>query len=105
MSIINSIHCSLAFFCVYLKQWTVALVISAFLSNVTVLCCVGTSITIVIILGAISIFVPNGYLLYNFAGTLPVDLDRNKSKILFLCFTLIVNIIWMAGIGGEEEGC
>ena len=53
--------------------------------------------------GAISIFVPNGYLLYNFAGTLTVDLDRKKSKILFLCFTLMVNIIWMCGIGGKSK--
>ena len=95
-------YSSLAVFCVYLKQWTIILVVSAFISNVTVLWCVGTSITIVIILGAISIFVPNGYLLYNFAGTLAVDLDRKQSRILFLSFTLAVNIIWLLGIGGEK---
>ena len=101
-SVSNVSYSSLAVFCVYLKQWTIILVVSAFISNVTVLWCVGTSITIVIILGAISIFVPNGYLLYNFAGTLAVDLDRKQSRILFLSFTLAVNIIWLLGIGGEK---
>jgi len=89
---------SLAFFFVYLRQWTMVLVVTAFFSNVIILFCVGASTTIIIILGAISIFVPNGYLLYNFAGTIHVDLIRSESKILFLTSTFVVNFIWMAGI-------
>merc|ERR1719150_46230 len=73
------------------------LIATAFISNVVILFCVETSITIVIILGAISIFVPNGYLLYNFAGTLLVDLSQHASKVLFLSSTLGVNIIWLLG--------
>jgi hypothetical protein len=89
---------SLSFFFVYLRQWTMLLIVTAFISNVVILFCVEASITIVIILGAISIFVPNGYLLYNFAGTIHVDLTRNQSKILFLASTFLVNCIWFAGI-------
>ena len=37
------------------------------------------------------------YLLYNFAGTLPVDLPKQGSKIFFLCSTILVNLVWMAG--------
>lgn len=51
---------SLAFFLVYLRYWTLIFLITAFVYNMTVLCCVGTSISITFILGAISIFVPNG---------------------------------------------
>jgi len=91
---------SLSFFFVYLRGWTMLLIATAFISNVVILFCVETSITIVIILGAISIFVPNGYLLYNFAGTIHVDLTRTQSKILFLTSTFIVNFIWFAGIIG-----
>eukprot|EP00092_Neocalanus_flemingeri_P029066 GFUD01031553.1.p1 GENE.GFUD01031553.1~~GFUD01031553.1.p1 ORF type:complete len:480 (-),score=73.85 GFUD01031553.1:159-1598(-) len=91
---------SLSFFFVYLRQWTMLLIFTAFVSNVIILFCVGASITIIIILGAISIFVPNGYLLYNFAGTIHVDLTRRESKILFLTSTFVVNFIWFAGIVG-----
>lgn len=91
---------SLSFFFVYLRGWTMLLIATAFISNVVILFCVEASITIVIILGAISIFVPNGYLLYNFAGTIHVDLTRTQSKILFLTSTFIVNFIWFAGIIG-----
>jgi len=91
---------SLSFFFVYLRQWTMLLVFTAFFSNVVILFCVEASVTIVIILGAISIFVPNGYLLYNFAGTIHVDLTRNESKIFFLTSTFVVNLIWFAGIIG-----
>ena len=73
------------------------LLFSAFVFTLTVLSCVGTELSITIILGTISIFVPNGYLLYNFAGTLLVDLPQRSSKVLFLTSTLAVNIIWMAG--------
>ena len=76
------------------------LIATAFISNVVILFCVEASITIIIILAAISIFVPNGYLLYNFAGTIHVDLTRTQSKILFLSSTFIVNFIWFAGIIG-----
>jgi len=88
---------SLAVFLVYLRGYTMILVVTAFLSNVAVLAYVGTSISIIIILGAISIFVPNGYLLYNFAGTLPVDFPRRGSKAFYMCSTLVVNMIWLAG--------
>jgi len=91
---------SLSFFLVYLRGWTMLLIATAFISNVVILFCVEASITIVIILAAISIFVPNGYLLYNFAGTIHVDLTRTQSKILFLSSTFIVNFIWFAGIIG-----
>ena len=37
------------------------------------------------------------YLLYNFAGTLLVDLSQHASKVLFLSSTLGVNIIWLLG--------
>ena len=73
------------------------LLFTAFVFNMIVLGCVGTELSITIILGTISIFVPNGYLLYNFAGTLLVDLPRRSSKVLFLASTLAVNIIWMLG--------
>merc|ERR1712176_1444798 len=74
------------------------LVVTAFLTNVLILFCVGASITIVLILGAISIFVPNGYLLYNFAGTIQVNLERRESKVYFLSSTLVVNLIWLVGV-------
>jgi len=90
----------LSFFCVYLKTWTLLLIATAFVGNVITLMCIGASATIVIILGAISIFVPNGYLLYNFAGTIHVDLTRRESKILFFTSTFLVNFIWFAGIIG-----
>ena len=51
---------SLSVFLVYLRLWTMILIGTAFLCNVIVLGCVGCSISIIIILGAISIFVPNG---------------------------------------------
>ena len=81
----------------YLRLWTMILLVTAFVVNMIVLGCVGTSLSITIILGTISIFVPNGYLLYNFAGTLVVDLPRRSSKILFLSSTLAVNTIWLLG--------
>ena len=82
---------SLSFFLVYLRLWTLILLFTAFVFNLTVLSCVGTELSITIILGTISIFVPNGYLLYNFAGTLLVDLPQRSSKVLFLTSTLAVN--------------
>jgi len=88
---------SLAVFLVYLRGYTMILIVTAFLSNVAVLAYVGTSISIIIILGAISIFVPNGYLLYNFAGTLIVDFPRRGSKAFYMVSTLVVNMIWLAG--------
>ena len=88
---------SLSVFLVYLRAWTLILILTAFLSNIIVLGCIGTSISLIIVLGAISIFVPNGYLLYNFAGTLLLDLSVQNTKNYFLSSTLMVNMIWMAG--------
>jgi len=90
---------SLSYLFVYLRQYTVIIIAAAFVSNIIVLSCIGASVTIVVILGTISIFVPNGYLLYNFAGTLTVDFTRRGSQIFFLSSSLIVNVIWMLGIG------
>merc|ERR1719193_929145 len=88
----------IAFFCVYIKKYTVILIITGFLVNLVALHRAGASPTISIILGAISLFVPNGYILYNFAGTLVVDFTRNGSMIVFLVSTIAPNIIWACGI-------
>jgi len=60
----------------------------------------GCSWTMVIVLGAISVFVPNGYLLYNFAGVIVVDMVRQSSKIYLIAHTLAVNLVFMFGIVG-----
>jgi len=89
-----------AFFCVYIQQWALLILIAAFLSNAIILRCVGCSFTMVIVLGAISVFVPNGYLLYNFAGVVVVDMTRQSSKIYLICHTIAVNLVFMLGIVG-----
>ena len=89
---------SLSYFFVYLRQYTLIIITAAFISNAIVMHCVGASVTILFFLGSISIFVPNGYLLYNFAGTFSVNFTRCGSQIFFLCSSLVVNTIWMTGI-------
>jgi len=93
---------SLAYFFVYLRQYTVIIIATAFISNAIVMHCIGASVTVLFFLGSISIFVPNGYLLYNFAGTFPVDFTRHGSMALFLGSTLIVNLIWLLGVASVQ---
>ena len=93
---------SLAYFFVYLRQYTVIIIATAFLSNAIVMKCIGASVTVLFFLGSISIFVPNGYLLYNFAGTFPVDFTRRGSMALFFGSTLIVNFIWLLGVASVQ---
>jgi len=88
---------SLSVFLVYLRGYTLIFILTAFLSNVAILAYVGTSTSIIIVLGAISIFVPNGYLLHNFAGTLLVDFSKHGSKVFYMFSTLMVNVIWLVG--------
>jgi len=89
---------SISYFCVYLKEYTMIIIIAGFLCNLITFQCVGSSPTISIILGAISLFVPNGYILHNFAGTLEVDFSRAGSKVVFFVSTLVVNAIWFCGV-------
>ena len=93
---------SLAYFFVYLRQYTIIIIAAAFISNAIVLYCVEASVTVLFFLGSISIFVPNGYLLYNFAGTFPVDFTRRGSMALFFGSTLIVNFIWLLGVASVQ---
>jgi len=93
---------SLAYFFVYLRQYTVIIIATAFLSNAFVMYCIGATAPVMFFLGSISIFVPNGHLLYNFAGTFPVDFTRRGSMAFFLCSSLIVNLIWFMGVAAVE---
>ncbi|XP_023327150.1 uncharacterized protein LOC111700468 isoform X2 [Eurytemora carolleeae] len=90
----------ISFFCVYLRQYIILIIVTGFLCNLCTWLYMSRSPTISIILGAISIFVPNGYLLYNFAGTLVVDLSRRGTKVVFFVSTIGPNIIWAGGIVG-----
>jgi hypothetical protein len=93
---------SLSYFFVYLRGYTLVIIAAAFISNAIVMKCIGASATVLFFLGSISIFVPNGHLLYNFAGTFPVDFSRRGSQALFLCSSLIVNILWLLGVAAVQ---
>jgi len=93
---------SLAYFFVYLRQYTVIIIATAWISNAIVMKSIGASVTVLFFLGSISIFVPNGYLLYNFAGTFPVDFTRRGSMALFFGSTHIVNLIWLLGVSSVQ---
>ena len=56
-----------------------------------------------IVLGMVSVFMPNGYLLYNFAATFICDFTFEQSKKFLLFhmlavtaeFCLVVGVIWI----------
>ena len=40
-------------------------------------------------------FVPNGYLLYNFAGTFPVDFTFKQTKLFVICHMALVTAVFV----------
>jgi hypothetical protein len=64
----------LAYFFATLRYWTILVMSVGICANVVILELNGASNTISFLLGTVSLFMPNGYLLYNFAATFVVDL-------------------------------
>ena len=56
------------------------IVVACFGVNAFLLAREGASYNVTLLLGAVSIFMPNGYLLYNFAATFPVDFSFDSTK-------------------------
>ena len=56
------------------------MILASFGINVALLAREGASVNVTVLLGAVSIFMPNGYLLYNFAATFPVDFSFDSTK-------------------------
>ena len=59
----------------------------------------GARPTITLLLGTISVFMPNGYLLYNFAATFPVDFTYAGTKNFLLRHMVVVTSVLVAFIG------
>ena len=61
-------------------SYTAIVILASFGINVALLAREGASVNVTVLLGAVSIFMPNGYLLYNFAATFPVDFSFDSTK-------------------------
>lgn len=94
---------SLAYFCANLSNWTFLIVFGTFAVNFAILHFAAESgIVISVLLSLVSVFVPNGYLLYNFAATFLVDMTYDQSKkflalhmmLVTAIFSSIIAIIW-----------
>ena len=71
---------SLAYFFATVRGYTAVIVVACFGVNAFLLAREGASYNVTLLLGAVSIFMPNGYLLYNFAATFPVDFSFDSTK-------------------------
>ena len=86
---------SAAFFYATVRSWANLILFSIFIVNAVLFGTIATSnYVLIILLGAVSIFVPNGYLLYNFAGVFPVDFTFRQTKLfLFSHMSLVTGIL------------
>ncbi len=55
--------------------------------------------TMTLLLGAISVFMPNGYLLYNFAATFPVDFRYEGTKAFLFRHMLVITCLICSFVG------
>ena len=94
---------SLAYFCANLSYWTVAIVLFTMVINILILHYDAKATpTITILLGTVSVFMPNGYLLYNFAAAFLVDFTFEGSKKFLgfhmlsvtALFEICIGVIW-----------
>ncbi|TRY70957.1 hypothetical protein TCAL_05281 [Tigriopus californicus] len=74
----------LSYFFATIRVWTILLIAVTILTNYLLFLKCGGSQTISILLGMVSVFMPNGYLLYNFAATFPVDLPFEGTRNFLL---------------------
>lgn len=93
----------LAYFFANLSHWTFAIIAFTFIINMLILHYDAQATpTMTIVLGLVSIFMPNGYLLYNFAATFAVNWSfSGTKKFLFFHmlsvtaeFCICVAVIW-----------
>jgi len=90
---------SAAFFYACLRAWAnlVLLAVVAINAVVLVLAAGTSNFTVVLLLSAVSVVAPNGYLLYNFAGTFPVDFTFKQTRLfLFLHMALVTFVLSLA---------
>ena len=93
----------LAYFLANLSTWTTLIIIFTIIINMLILYFdAKASPTVTILLGVVSVFMPNGYLLHNFAASLPVNFSFEESRkflgfhmlAVTAEFCIIVGIIW-----------
>lgn len=95
---------SFGFFYATIRYWANAVILAIIGINVSILYFVAdANYVVVLLLGIVSTFAPNGYLLYNFAGTFQVDLTLAQvRRFLFLHLPLVTLavVIPLLVIGG-----
>ena len=93
----------LAYFFAALSTWTVLIIVLTMIINFLILHYDAKVIpTMTLVLGVVSVFLPNGYLLFNFAGTFLVDMTYEGSWKFLLFhmlavtsgFLICVSVIW-----------
>lgn len=90
----------LAYFFATIRFWTILLIVVTIVTNYLLFLKCGGSQTISILLGMVSVFMPNGYLLYNFAATFPVDLPFLGTRNFLLYHMLLTTGYFCACIIG-----
>jgi len=97
----------LAYFCANLSNWAAVIILFTMMVNMLILHYdARASPMMTILLGTVSVFLPNGYLLYNFAATFLCDFtfDQSKKYLFFHMlavtteFCLCVGIIWIGQV-------
>ena len=99
----------LAYFFAALSTWTVLIIVLTMIINFLILHYDAKVIpTMTLVLGVVSVFLPNGYLLFNFAGTFLVDMTYEGSWKFLLFhmlavtsgFLICVSVIWAGEVSG-----
>jgi len=91
----------LAYFFATFRYWTILVIFVGVGANICILeWVVGTSHTVSFLLGAVSLFMPNGYLLYNFAATFPVDFTFEGTRRFLLWHMAALTLSFLACITG-----
>jgi hypothetical protein len=97
----------LAYFCATLSYWTTLITLAIIALNMAIFNFgAKSSPAMTVLLGTVSVFMPNGYLLYNFAATFLVDFTFGQTqKCLFwhmICVTIanisIIALIWIGQV-------
>ncbi len=89
---------SLSLFFACFSSYTLLIILTAFGINFGIYHACGASHTMTLLLGSVSIFMPNGYLLYNFAATFPVDFAFKETRKLLFAHMLTITPLFCTAI-------
>ena len=90
----------LAYFFATFRYWTILVIAAGIGANIGILEWIGASNTVSFLLGAVSLFMPNGYLLYNFAATFPVDFTFEGTRKFLLWHMAALTVSFLACVTG-----